>query len=120
MDDLNPGIRRTVAFLRAHGFDTCDSGDGRTHDHPCDRPYPYVTMRCDPARLAAESDRLRGALTATGVLVVNSTRAWDHDGDSPAGVTIGASYDPCDGVGVIDLAGLDDDRLVATARAEWA
>lgn len=27
-EELDPGIRKTVRFLRAHGFDTTDSGDG--------------------------------------------------------------------------------------------
>jgi hypothetical protein len=42
---LNPGIARLVHWLRATGFDTIDSGDGRTREHDCDRPYPYVVMR---------------------------------------------------------------------------
>ena len=46
-DDLNPGIRQTVQLLRDHGFETCDSGDGETHDRACDRPHGYVVMTID-------------------------------------------------------------------------
>lgn len=115
---MNPGITRTVEFLRGHGFDTCDSGDGVTHDHPCDRPYPYVAMRCEPSKLVVEADRLRDVLVvAAGVAVVSSTAAWSHDSDAPVGVCIGADYDPVDRVGVIDLSGLDDTGLIAVRGA---
>lgn len=45
---LNPGIRKTVRLLHEAGFDTCDSGDGETHE--CDRDHGYVVVR--PGRYA--------------------------------------------------------------------
>jgi hypothetical protein len=42
---INPGIARTVALINSWGFATCDSGDGKTHDHPCDREGPYVVVK---------------------------------------------------------------------------
>ncbi len=107
---LNPGIRRTVAWLRERGFDTCDSGDGATHEHPCDRPYPYVAMRTLPVRLVTEAHRLVAELARVGVPVLSMGHAFDPDG-RPTGVAIQASYDPGDGVAVLDLVGLDDARL---------
>lgn len=44
MENLNPGIVKTVELLRAEGFDTCDSGDGVTHDFACDRSGGYVSI----------------------------------------------------------------------------
>lgn len=112
MDDfdaskLNPGIRRTVCWLRSLGFNTCDSGDGQTHEHDCDRGYPYVSMRGDPR----DADRLRRVLMQAGIPVLSATEAWGEGGDQPAGVHISYTYDPADGVGVVDLGGLRDDML---------
>lgn len=55
---LNPGIRNAVAWLRARGFNTCDSGDGSTHEHDCDLAEPYVHMLLDQEKAFAETDRL--------------------------------------------------------------
>lgn len=107
---LNPGIRRTVAWLRERGFDTCDSGDGATHDHVCDRPYVYVTIRCAPADLVVEAHRLAELLRAVGVPIVPQGEAFDENGRACA-VGVVASYDPVDGFALIDLVGLDDAQL---------
>lgn len=69
LESLNPGIRRTVALLRARGFRTCDSGDGETRDHPCDREDGYVVVEVEPKRLAEEADRLASVLQGAGVRV---------------------------------------------------
>lgn len=111
---LNPGIRVLVMRLRALGFDTVDSGDGRTHVAECDRPYPYVSIRVDPSLLASESDRLRFELEDRGVHVDAAGSLFDPDGGARAGVVeIEASYDPITKIAIIDLRGLDDDRFVA-------
>ena len=114
MDDfdaskLNPGIRRTVCWLRSMGFNTTDSGDGETHDHDCDRPYAYVSMRGGQE----DADRLRRVLLHAGIPVQSSAEAWGGGGDQPAGVHINYTYDPADGIGIVDLAGLHDDLLPA-------
>lgn len=54
---LNPGIVKTVEFLRTNGFITMDSGDGETHAFECDQPYPYVHMRCAPIEMVPELHR---------------------------------------------------------------
>jgi len=56
VDGLNPGIRRLVVWLRANGFDTCDSGDGQTHDHACDRSCGAIQASYDPADGSAVID----------------------------------------------------------------
>lgn len=106
MSDLNPGIRRTVALLRAHGFRTTDSGDGETHDYACDRAVGYVAMQVEPGQLAAEADRLAAVLRAAGVRV-------EPQGPEPvAGVAhIQASYCPADGIAVIDVSPIHDRLL---------
>jgi hypothetical protein len=67
LEKLNPGIRATVRFLREHGFETCDSGDGVTHEFECDLPHPYVHIRCDPSKLASETQRLIVLMKQSGV-----------------------------------------------------
>jgi hypothetical protein len=67
LEKLNPGIRATVRFLREHGFNTCDSGDGVTHEFECDLPIPYVHIQCDADKLASEADRLAELMKSVGV-----------------------------------------------------
>jgi hypothetical protein len=106
IEEMNPGIRRTVAFLRSLGFTTTDSGDGKTHEHECDRDEPYVVMSVEePYELAREADRLCRALENHGIHVTAVGEG------APA---IQASYDPANGIGVLDLMGLDDDLLDGT------
>lgn len=94
---LNPGIRRVVAWLNERGFVTVDSGDGKTHEHECDRDYPYVVIRASsPMALVDECDRLLVELGPLAHL---------------EGVAIQGNYDPNDGYAFIDLRGLDDTLL---------
>jgi hypothetical protein len=100
---INPGIRNTVAWLQQAGYVTCDSGDGRTHDHPCDRDYPYVSMIVPPGELVEEADRLVLLLRDRGIAVT------PMEGEQVAGrVHIQASYDPANAIGILDVMGLDD------------
>jgi hypothetical protein len=95
--DINPGIRKTVEWLRSHGFNTCDSGDGETHDHECDLPVPYVHMLVDdPDTLTSEANRLVGLLKKQGVEIV------PEDGTGLARV-VHAAYDAGNQVATISL-----------------
>ena len=60
---LDPGVRDTVTLLRAHGFDTTDSGDGVSKP-PEQRVFnvPHVACRIDPARLIEEAKRAQSVL----------------------------------------------------------
>ena len=107
---LNPGVRRTVLALRAAGFATCDSGDGTTHAHPCDRDYPYVSIRVFALELPVEAARLLGVLRAWGLAPVTVTAALDG-ATGCHGVAVQASYDPVDGVALLDVLGLCDAAL---------
>lgn len=93
---MNPGIVKTVEWLRAHGFKTTDSGDGETHDYGCDLPIPYVHMLVAPEKLASEAKRLQAELRSVGVV----TLPQDEEGTVP---TIEASYDPQSDLAVLSL-----------------
>ena len=110
-DTLNSGIARTVAWLRANGFDTTDSGDGEMHQHDCDRGYPYVSMR----GTEADARRLAALLRSIGIALPPSSEVWSIGHDAPQGVSVSYSYDPADDVGIVDLAGLCDAALPADA-----
>jgi hypothetical protein len=57
--DMNPGIRKLVAWLWSQGFDTCDSGDGETHEYGCDHVFPFIAVRVScPEVLVLETRRL--------------------------------------------------------------
>lgn len=108
-DELDPGIRRTVRWLRSLGYDACDSGDGKTKLEagwsPNDaRNHPHVVMRVHPDLLAEAADALRADVHAIGATVLSIGQGM--------GVWIQASYDPAGGaVAVLDIMGLDDSML---------
>ncbi len=103
---LTPGIRRTVALLRALGFKTTDSGDGVTNvkagmEEAMTRPNVYMVV---PARqLVTEALRLRYVLRKRGIPI---------DSQGPDDVPcIQGMYDPCgDSAGIL-LMGVDDALL---------
>jgi hypothetical protein len=110
MDDnilnyLNPGIRLTVTALSAAGFDPCDSGDGETHQHECDREGPYVVLKSNGRDLTTEAADLLLFLQHNGIRVVQI---------GCEGVQIQATYDPVDETAIIDVAGIHDSLLPAT------
>lgn len=101
---LNPGIRATVQWLREKGFNTCDSGDGQTHDHACDLPVPFVHIRVHPHYMTAEAIRLMALLESCHGIDFNNA---PHPQDDPEAASryphIEASYSPVDGVAIISL-----------------
>lgn len=107
-NDINPGILRTVLWLRSHGFATCDSGDGVTHIAECDRMYPYVTIRVAPEHMVART--LVRLLDRVGVRLQSQAQAFNADGWSLA-PCIQATFDPGDGIALIDLMGVSDAHL---------
>ena len=101
-DELNPGIRETVRWLRSLGFETIDSGDGETHEYECDRDGAYVCILCRSSALAKEARRLMRALLDRGIMVGPVYEGTTH---------IQASYDPANGFAVIELVGVTDAML---------
>lgn len=103
---INPGVRKLVTLLNDHCFVTTDSGDGKTHDFPCDRPYAYVTIRVSspsPGTLVLEAMRLRDVLRKHGVDVV----PMNEEGNP----CIQATFDPADLTAMIDLQHVTDEML---------
>lgn len=100
---LNPGIAETVHWLNERDFQTCDSGDGKTHDYGCDRPHAYVVMVVDPRELIGEARRLRLELAKVGIEVGSL-----NDRGEPS---IEATYDPGDDTALLDLCFVDDELL---------
>ena len=81
--DLDPGIRQAVMLLRAEGFDTTDSGDGRTKPPGPDvLTRPHVFALTTKSKLIAEADRMLALLQSmdtgvTGWIVEGSYSASD-------------------------------------------
>lgn len=114
IEEMNPGIRKTVQWLRDNGFRTCDSGDGVTHECECDRDQAYVVIRVEPYEMAAEADRLMKLLDGMGVSLAD---AYEAVGDAYAAGTLGekmdypflqADYNPVNGIATLDLACVSD------------
>lgn len=97
-DNINPGILRTVQWLRSHGFDTVDSGDGKTHLYECDLPVPYVHMKVAAETMVAECRRLERLLAAEWI----AAQPMNPDNSVPC---IQCSWDVADGegMGIISL-----------------
>lgn len=96
--DINPGILKTVQWLQSHGFKTCDSGDGETHDHECDLPIPYVHMMVEvPSLLVYEADRL-----ATLLLFEHAIEVLPCNEDNSL-ATLHAGYDAGNHVATMSL-----------------
>lgn len=98
---IDPGVRMLVSLLRQHGFETTDSGDGKTKgDDGLD--VPHVHMTCHAQLMAFEADRLHRVLSLHGVTV--------QPIDDPKSPCIQATYDPAavDSTGVISLFGVTD------------
>lgn len=100
-DELNPGIRQCVRWLREHGFNTSSSGDGKTHECTCDPDHAFVTMLVDPNQMVAEADRLASLLQER--LGIELT-GLDEDG---SGTEVSAMYWPST-TAILVLDGVDD------------
>lgn len=101
-DELDVGVRGVVRLLNENGFETCDSGDGKSKfgedgkplpEWKSDNPdfewvmdIPHVAMGVPADRLAVECDRLLEVLTKAGVKV--DTQGLE---ETP---TIQGTYDP--------------------------
>lgn len=96
LEQLNPGIRMMVQWLREMGFDTRDSGDGRTHQFECDLPIPYVHIMVEPAKLVEETDRLMRLLAKVGIEI----EPCDEEGKVPS---IESVYLPANRMGLISV-----------------
>jgi hypothetical protein len=100
---INPNIQKTVEWLQAHGFETCDSGDGETHECECDREYGFVAMKVAPEALITEARRLHELLVARGVHITEV-----NPEDKPC---VQAYFDPADGHAILDLMYINDDLM---------
>lgn len=92
-EQLDPGIIGLVALLRAHGFETTDSGDGvskKAKGIDDALPYPHVFCVVDPDRL-----------------VIEAKRAWHTLNVYPEyeDLSIEASYSPDDNAAILAIYG---------------
>jgi hypothetical protein len=98
-EQLDPGIRKVVRWMRENGFETTDSGDGETKtDMDCAFDMPNVAVHCTRADLFIEADRL------ADMIRTHLPRVYQE-------VHIEASYDPMDRSCVLLLLRLHDRML---------
>jgi len=95
-DDLDPGVRDLVVWLRDLGFDTTDSGDGSKVDTmECAVPFPMVAIRVRrDEQPQVRANYLYEMLRRAGV-------EFDLDG-----VGVELSYDPHDQIAVLVVRGV--------------
>jgi hypothetical protein len=108
---IDPGVKRLVAWLRVRGFNTTDSGDGKTKlaqgftedDGVC--AYPHVAIKVRPAKLIDEADRLAILLWEEHGITIEPT---PPEGNPPQ---IDASYCVPTNSAMILLNHVDDSML---------
>lgn len=106
MVNLNSGIVKLVDILNKYNFKTTDSGDGKTHDFPCDREYPYVVISVEPMRLIGETVRLKAVMENLGITFHPiGTPSFAPNLDFPC---IQGSYDPANNTAFIELMNVLD------------
>ena len=106
-ESLNPGVRGAVRLLHQWGFETCDSGDGMTGDHECDREGAYIVIVSTPETLAWDADRLKERLEGIEI---------DVTPQGQPGPSVQANYCPADYMALIDLHDLSDVELSLMAE----
>lgn len=106
LTDLSPGIARTVLWLRAQGFDTCDSGDGSNAaaGMECALPFANVSMIIDVGLFAVEAYRLLELVRARGVVI-------EPQSPDEASPSIQVTFDPVTQVCILSLFGVTDAML---------
>jgi hypothetical protein len=117
IDGLDPGIRKTVVWMNTLGYETTDSGDGKTK--PAQgltledgvRPEAHVCIpfdREDQMHWYGWVDRLMWHMRALSISVV----PVGH----PDGVWLQMTYDPVTGRAILDVVHLDDERLLSALK----
>ncbi len=110
--ELSPGIRGAVLWLRSHGFDTCDSGDGSNAaaGMECAVDYPMIAIRATRETLLDEADRCAALLQARGIPTVTGGGSCSELTDS---VQVEASYVPGQSSVIILVESGDKDYLAS-------
>lgn len=109
-DTLDPGIRAVVRWLRRNGFDTCDSGDGKSKPPEWFAEgealrFPHVSCVVEPPdMLITEADRLHQLVTGAGIVL-------NHISDEGVWPRIEASYCPGSRVAILALLNVHDGML---------
>jgi len=104
LNELDPGCRNFVAFLREHQFDTTDSGDGSKYpEMECALEFPMVAIQCDVDLVISESKRLHQLLSDHGLYVEMGM--------------IQSSYDPTTDYAMIVILD-EDDKFIKFWKSE--
>ena len=89
VNELDPGIRRLVVLLNEAGFDTCDSGDGKSQEARV-LDYPHVAVTCRPEELLEVADRLYSVV----MTLVGEGEPVVEDGQEMPAWIVEGSYSP--------------------------
>jgi hypothetical protein len=104
-DALDPGIRETVRWLRRLGWETTDSGDGVSKESDalwC--PWPHVHVQIDGHEILAACGRMMNDLLAAGIEVAPC-------GNPEKEPSLEVTYDPVDGIAILTVTNLNDERF---------
>lgn len=108
-DQLDPGIRETVRLIRSWGYETSDSGDGRSKEGV--RTDPDI-LECP--HVAVQDPEDQGPESADGLWA----RIEDHFGGEdqvPTGVMVEVTYEARQCSELLMVTGLDDAMLATVS-----
>jgi len=103
-EELQPGIKMTVEWLRGHGFNVMESGDGKS-GLETESNMAYASMVVEPSEnLVSETRRLVVLLAERGIRCSDDL----EDDVSPF---VFAAFEPALDQAVIDVCNVDDDLM---------
>lgn len=116
-DDLNPGIREVVLWLRKMGHETTDSGDGVTNvaagmEGALPFPHVFIVGPHSHDSLWEQADRLHKFISCAAL----------EAGVDVSSMYVEANYSTADERAILMLANFDDAKLaaiVASDPKEW-
>lgn len=107
-EELDPGIRELVRWLRSLGFDTCDSGDGESKPQErrfLDFQHVFIIVK-EPQNLIEECLRLQTMLKRDHGIELKPSGP-DEEGNPE----VGGSFDPANRLATIEVYHIEDSML---------
>ena len=108
LNELAPGIRKTVDLLRRAGFDTCDSGDGSAYPSmECALPFAMVAIKSTPERMLGDTQALYALLKQNTL-----PSAWTPSEEYDEIPSVEGSYSPMTETAILVVLGIADKDLI--------
>lgn len=108
-DEIDPGIAKTVDWLRCCQFDVFDSSDGHGECEECGAEHeegvPFIVIFVEPTQIAFEANRLLALLRSKVVVP-------EYNKDRPVrSIDIEAKYEPIMNFATLEITYITDAKV---------